>query len=120
MERGGPAVLVVETPTDTGRRMAAARGWVGAQFVCLQRLWSRESGWNPLNVTGATPADVGAHRSSRAYGIPQALPGWKMESAGIDWLTNPATQIRWGLGYIAARYGTPCNAYAHSNAFNFY
>lgn len=122
MERGGQAAIIIvpETNTDIGRRMAAARGWVGEQWVCLQKLWSRESGWSETNVTGATVADVGAHRSPRAYGIPQSLPGWKMASAGPDWLTNPRTQIAWGLGYIAARYGTPCAAYAHSNSYSFY
>jgi hypothetical protein len=71
------------------------------QWTCLLDLWNRESGWlydaeNP---------------SSGAYGIPQALPGYKMASAGADWQTNPATQIKWGLGYITQVYGTPCNAY---------
>ena len=47
--------------------------------------------------------------SSSAYGIPQALPGSKMASAGDDWANNAVTQIRWGLGYIADRYGSPCS-----------
>ncbi len=42
--------------------------------------------------------------SSGAYGIPQALPGNKMASAGADWETNPITQIRWMSGYVK-RYG---------------
>jgi hypothetical protein len=71
------------------------------QWTCLLDLWNRESGWlydaeNP---------------SSGAYGIPQALPGDKMASAGADWQTDPATQIEWSLGYISQTYGTPCNAY---------
>ena len=41
-----------------------------------------------------------AANPSGAYGIPQALPGSKMASAGPDWQTSAATQIRWGLGYI--------------------
>ncbi len=107
--RGGASVLIIESNTDIGRRMARARGWVGEQWVCLQKLWSRESGW-----------DEHGGSLSRAYGIPQSLPGSKMRSAGDDWIDNPATQIRWGLGYIAARYGSPCVAYAHSNAHNYY
>jgi hypothetical protein len=55
-----------------------------------------------------------------AYGIPQALPGAKMASAGPDWQNNAHTQIKWGLGYIAGRYGTPCGAWAHSQATNWY
>jgi hypothetical protein len=54
---------------------------------------------------------VHAYNPSGAYGIPQALPGSKMASAGSDWQNNPETQIRWGLNYIASRYGTPCNAW---------
>jgi hypothetical protein len=85
-----------------GKQMAAARGWTGEQWPCLRALWSKESGWR-------TTAD---NPSSSAYGIPQALPGSKMSSAGADWRTNPATQIKWGLGYIAGRYGTPCGAWS--------
>ena len=55
---------------------------------------------------------VDAENASGAYGIPQALPGSKMASAGADWQTNPATQIKWGLGYIKAIYGDPCKAWA--------
>ncbi|MDK7123234.1 lytic transglycosylase, partial [Pauljensenia sp. UMB6358] len=66
--------------------------------------------WNPY----------AANAWSGAYGIPQALPGSKMASAGADWQTNPATQITWGLGYIAGRYGTPCGALGHSNSVGWY
>jgi uncharacterized protein YabE (DUF348 family) len=93
-----------------GQQMAAARGWTGSQWTCLEALWTKESGWNHL----------AANPSSGAYGIPQALPGSKMGSAGSDWRTNPATQIEWGLGYIAGRYGTPCGAWSHSQAVNWY
>ena len=79
-------------------------GWSQADFDCLVRLWNKESGWNP-NAYNA---------SSGAYGIPQALPGSKMASAGSDYQTNYRTQINWGLGYIKSRYGTPQNAYNHS------
>lgn len=81
-----------------------ARGWGEAEYNCLVALWQRESGWN----------HYAENRSSGAYGIPQALPGSKMASAGADWRTNPRTQIVWGLGYIQNRYGTPCGAW---NAF---
>ncbi|WP_308800070.1 aggregation-promoting factor C-terminal-like domain-containing protein [Agromyces silvae] len=90
--------------------MAAQYGWGEDQFACLVALWSKESGWN-----------VSAeNRSSGAYGIPQALPGSKMASAGADWQTNPATQITWGLGYIAGRYGTPCGAWNTSQSQGWY
>jgi len=71
------------------------------EFPCLDNIWTRESGWT-----------VTAQNASGAYGIPQALPGDKMASAGADWQTSATTQIRWGLGYIKARYGTPCNAWS--------
>ena len=90
--------------------MVLARGWGEDQFSCLVALWNKESGWR---VNAANP-------SSGAYGIPQALPGSKMGSAGSDWATNPATQIEWGLGYISGRYGTPCGAWGHSQAVGWY
>lgn len=65
-------------------------------------LWNGESGWS----------EKALNPSSGATGIPQALPGSKMASEGADWKTNPATQIRWGIKYIASVYGNPSNAYA--------
>jgi hypothetical protein len=96
-------------PRSAARALLAARGWSG-QFGCLNALWQRESGWNPR----------ARNASSGAFGIPQALPGSKMASAGADWRTNPVTQIRWGLSYIASRYGSPCGAWAHSQATGWY
>jgi hypothetical protein len=72
------------------------------QWTCLDEVWQKESGWV-----------YDAANASGAYGIPQSLPASKMASAGSDYLTNPATQIKWGLGYISSTYGTPCNAWAH-------
>ena len=70
------------------------------QWGCLLDLWNRESGWI-----------YDAENASGAYGIPQALPASKMASAGADWQTDPATQIKWGLGYIKQVYGSPCAAW---------
>jgi hypothetical protein len=100
---------VRRNPKAVARMMLADRGW-SSQFGCLDRLWTRESGWN-------YQAD---NPTSSAYGIPQALPGSKMASAGSDWRTNPVTQMRWGLDYIADRYGTPCAAWAHSENTGWY
>ena len=86
--------------------MLGSYGWSSSQFSCLDPLWNLESGWN---VYASNP-------SSGAYGIPQALPGSKMASAGPDWQSDAATQIRWGLGYIQAMYGSPCGAWAHEQA----
>lgn len=107
-----PAVGVPDAGTAQAiaYEMVMARGWDQTEFSCLVALWNRESNWN-----------VYAHnQSSGAYGIPQSLPGEKMASAGADWATNPATQITWGLGYIAARYTTPCGAWAHSEEIGWY
>lgn len=88
----------------------AAYGWGQDQFLCLAQLWTKESNW----LTTAT------NPYSGAYGIPQALPPGKYSSAGSDWLTNYRTQIEWGLGYIRDRYRTPCAAWEHSVARNWY
>jgi uncharacterized protein YabE (DUF348 family) len=89
------------TSKAIARQLLANRGWGDAQYNCLVTLWDHESGWR---VHAANP--------SGAYGIPQALPGYKMSSAGPDWQNSATTQIKWGLGYIASRYGTPCGAWS--------
>jgi len=94
---------------QTALSMLGSFGWPASQFGCLKSLWNEESGWR---VTASNP--------SGAYGIPQALPGSKMASAGPDWQTDAATQIRWGLGYIKGLYGSPCGAWAHEQAAGWY
>ncbi|MBO4220469.1 MAG: transglycosylase SLT domain-containing protein [Clostridia bacterium] len=78
-------------------------GWDSSELEPLIYLWNRESGWNPNSH----------NRGSGAHGIPQALPASKMASEGSDYYTNPEPQIRWGLKYIARRYGSPSAAWAH-------
>jgi hypothetical protein len=90
--------------------MLGSYGWSSSQFSCLDSLWNEESGWNVYAI----------NPSSGAYGIPQALPGSKMASAGPDWQTDAATQIRWGLTYIKSLYGSPCGAWAHEEADGWY
>ena len=87
---------------DIARALLGNYGWGPSQMTSLIKLWNGESGWNQF-------AD---NPTSDAYGIPQALPGSKMSSAGADWRTNPRTQILWGLNYIKGRYGTPDQAWA--------
>jgi hypothetical protein len=80
------------------------------QFRSLNKLWERESSWR-----------IHAFNSySGAYGIPQAVPGSKMSSAGRDWRDSARTQIRWGLRYIKSRYGKPRRAWAHEVAYGWY
>lgn len=110
------AQAAASAATPAGAQAAAADiaasdyGWGGDQFGCLVNLWNKESGWN---YQASNP-------SSGAYGIPQSLPGSKMATVGADWATNPITQIRWGLDYISRAYGTPCAAWGHSQAVNWY
>ncbi|WP_443045959.1 transglycosylase SLT domain-containing protein [Streptomyces sp. GQFP] len=80
------------------------------QFQCFSNIVDHESSWN-------YQAD---NPSSDAYGLVQALPGSKMSSAGADWATNPATQIKWGLSYMNDRYDSPCGAWNFWQANNWY
>ncbi|MFK4808348.1 phospholipase, partial [Microbacterium sp. ZW CA_36] len=108
------ALAAANTPDGakaTARQMAASQyGWGDGEFSCLESLWNKESGWNYQAYNSG----------SGATGIPQSLPGNKMASAGADWQTNATTQIAWGLGYIAGSYGTPCAAWGHSQATDWY
>ncbi len=104
------AELASRDPKDIARTLLGTFGWGDDQFSCLDAVWTQESGWR---VDAANP-------SSGAFGIPQALPGSKMASAGSDWQTNPATQIKWGLGYIKDRYGSPCGAQSFKAGHGWY
>jgi hypothetical protein len=95
----------------TAAALASSRyGWGSGEFSCLNQLWQKESGWSYTAYNA----------SSGATGIPQALPGSKMASAGSDWKTNATTQVAWGLDYIDRAYGNPCSAWSHSQAVNWY
>ncbi|MCM2412033.1 transglycosylase SLT domain-containing protein [Streptomyces sp. RKAG290] len=82
----------------------------GDQFQCFSNIVNHESSWNYR----------ASNASSGAYGLVQALPGSKMASAGADWQTNPATQIKWGLNYMDSRYGSPCGAWSFWQANSWY
>jgi hypothetical protein len=112
---GGTAYVPAAPPDPTGAE-AIAQSIMGSfgfppqtYYACLYNLWERESSWN-----------VYAENPSGAYGIPQSLPGDKMASAGADWQTDAATQIRWGLGYIKEQYGNPCAAWDFEEANGYY
>jgi len=98
------------TPKEVAMNLLPDHGWSQSQFSCLEKLWNKESRWK---VNADNP-------SSTAYGIPQALPGNRMAAYGKDWRTNPVTQIKWGLDYIEATYGSPCSAWGHSQARGWY
>ena len=111
----GGSPVVSEPAPDPGTAQSIAYGLLSSygfsksQWGCLDDLWQAESGWV-----------YNAENASGAYGIPQALPGSKMASAGPDWETDPTTQIKWGLGYIKSTYGTPCGAWDHEEADGWY
>jgi len=98
-------------PREIARQMMLSMyGWGDSEFGCFDNIIMHESKWS---ITATNP-------SSGAYGIPQALPGSKMATAGADWKTNPATQIKWALGYVKARYSTPCGAWSFKSAHGWY
>ncbi|EKX64693.1 lytic transglycosylase domain-containing protein [Streptomyces ipomoeae] len=98
--------------SDASETQATAKKMIAnsAQYDCFAKIVDHESDWN-INATNS---------SSGAYGLVQALPGSKMASAGSDWKTNPATQIKWGLDYMNDRYGSPCGAWNFWQAHNWY
>jgi len=98
------------SPQQIALSLLGNYGWSDDQFSCLNSLWTEESDWD---ITASNP-------SSGAYGIPQALPGSKMASAGPDWETDATTQITWGLQYIQDTYGSPCAAWDHEEADGWY
>jgi hypothetical protein len=99
------------TAESIGYQMLPEFGYSqSSQWGCLLHLWMRESGWS-----------YDAENASGAYGIPQALPGYKMAAAGSDWRTDPRTQIRWGIeDYIKPVYGSPCGAWDHEVNYGWY
>ena len=97
-------------PRTIAKALLSRYGYGQDQFSCLDAIYSQESGWNPH----------AANPTSSAYGIPQALPGSKMASAGPNWENDPATQIKWGLGYIKGRYGSPCSAWGFKQGHGWY
>ena len=102
--------LTVSDPKTLTRALMPQYGLSASEFGCVDNIWTQESGWN---VHADNP-------TSSAYGIPQALPGSKMSSAGPDWADNAETQIRWGLGYIKSRYGSACSAWSFKQGHGWY
>jgi hypothetical protein len=102
--------LTQADPRTLAKALMPLFGMSTSDFSCVDSIWSQESGWN---VHADNPY-------SSAYGIPQALPGSKMSSAGPDWQNSAETQIKWGLGYIKSRYGSPCAAWSFKRAHGWY
>jgi hypothetical protein len=102
--------LTKADPRTLAKALMPLYGLSTAQFSCVDNIWEHESHWN---VHADNP-------HSSAYGIPQALPGSKMSSAGPDWQNNAETQIRWGLNYIKERYGSACAAWSFKQSHGWY
>ncbi|MDT0434433.1 MULTISPECIES: lytic transglycosylase domain-containing protein [Streptomyces] len=103
--------FAVQSSYSVAQIQAMARQMVpSSQFQCFSNIVNHESSWN-MHATNA---------SSGAYGLFQALPASKYSSAGSDWQTNPATQIKWGLSYMDGRYGSPCDAWSFWQANSWY
>ena len=84
-------------------------GWTEEDYRVLVLLWYRESSWNPNAV----------NKKSGACGIAQAYPCSKA-TKGTDYRSNWKTQVKWGLNYIKNRYGTPRDAWDHSQRVGWY
>ena len=110
---GGQVTRVEDLTRQDPRRVARAMlpqfGFADSEFGCLDALYHSESGWNPR-------AD---NPISSAFGIPQALTGGT-HVLPDDYMTNPVSQIRWGLGYIKSTYGTPCSAWGFKQSHRWY
>jgi hypothetical protein len=99
-----------EDPREIARSLMPKYGFSEADFDCLDALWVSESDWDP---TADNP-------TSTAYGIPQALTGGTHDNLPSDYMTNPVSQIEWGLDYIRVSYGSPCSAWEFKQANNWY
>jgi hypothetical protein len=102
--------LADEDPRELARRLMPEYGLDPAEFDCLDELWISESDWDH---TADNP-------TSTAYGIPQALTGGTHDNLPADYMTNPVSQIRWGLWYIENSYGTACAAWEFKQANQWY
>lgn len=105
---GSPADISLGTTVPAGEMQNWAHDWLlsngysEADFTATVFIISHESGWR-----------VNAMNPSGAYGLPQALPGGKMASAGADWATNYQTQLKWFWNYCNRRYGSIQGAYQY-------
>jgi hypothetical protein len=81
-------------------------GWAASQWSCLKSLWTKESNWRPKAQNKMPVTQIRNGKRVRLYagGIPQIL--------GLDPKLPAPVQVRKGMDYIDARYGSPCNAWA--------
>lgn len=114
----GGSTKNMKIPKSAGNAASIARG------LAQQYGWASGSQWQDflsvVNKEDASWNPRATNPKSGAYGIPQALPGDKMASAGPDWQSSAATQLKWMFGYIKNKYGTPSGALAHENQLGWY
>lgn len=93
----------------------ALAGIAPGDYQYADYIISHESGWCPTKAQGEhyCPAIPDNEMTPNGYGLCQATPGYKMQSAGSDWATNPITQLMWCNGYAQAHYGSWYAAYNH-------
>jgi hypothetical protein len=96
-------VAAVLTPGSHIDWMAAAN-IASSDFGYVDYIVDHESGW------GATKSN---YSGSGAYGLGQAMPASKMAPYGLDYLTNPVTQLKWANAYAVGKFGSWANAYSH-------
>ncbi len=106
-----PRVAIAPASPTVAQAQAWALATLGStQYACLANIVKHEDGtWDPTRMA-----------PNGAYGIPQALPGTKMATAGSDWRTNRITQLRWMIGYVDGRYGSACGAWSFWQAHYWY
>jgi murein DD-endopeptidase MepM/ murein hydrolase activator NlpD len=121
--QGGGSVGPPAAPGSSkavAQQKVSANGWGANEWTCLEKLWTRESGWRVDAINPRFDPRSSPIPENQAYGIAQAAPGRKYASSGPNWKTDAGTQIDWGLGYIKQRYNTPCGAWGHSESHNWY
>jgi hypothetical protein len=89
------AVPATIDPKQSAKSFARSMISSKQEYVCLSRLYGKESAWN-------YKAKNGSH-----YGIPQGRSEYLKTATAQQ-------QVIWGLNYINHRYdGKPCNAWKH-------
>ena len=96
-EKAPPVVREWSVEDSKAYAKDTVQAWADNHFLCLEKLWHKESNWRPeayneIKVMG-----------KNAGGIPQIL--------GMSTQIPAPRQIDRGFAYIMHRYGTPCTAW---------
>jgi hypothetical protein len=121
--------LAITALRQLGRRALVSSSAVGGDAAANKALARRIFPWGAPQwpaFVDLVMAESGFNRfarnpSSGAYGIPQALPPSKLPFAGqAGGGSHAGPQLSWMFSYIAQRYGTPANAWAHEVTNHWY